>query len=172
MTATANSFKFRGLTMMLAVSFALVRQRTVFMSRSVGVAQAFSPRILRSSVNHIAASTKSNGRRSTLLNPLYVYHSDNLLADIDELMVGGQRYEMSPIPDSMMQTTIFVGNLCEFVSDDDLSHLFRSVSSLQSLPACVVRKPDMTSLQYGFVTFPTEEEKEVRAIGYSELLIV
>jgi hypothetical protein len=83
-------------------------------------------------------------------------------ADIGEMMVGGERYEMIPLPDSMVDTTLFVGNIDEFVHDDDLSQLFQSVSALQSLPACVARKPDMTSMEYGFVSFLTVEEKEVR----------
>jgi hypothetical protein len=82
-------------------------------------------------------------------------------ADITEMMVGGERYEMIPLPDSMVDTTLFVGNLCEFVHDDDLSKLFQSVSILNSVPACVARKPDMTSREYGFVSFPSVQEKEV-----------
>jgi hypothetical protein len=82
-------------------------------------------------------------------------------ADITEMMVGGERYEMVPLPDSMVDTTLFVGNLCEFVHDGDLSKLFQSVSILNSVPACVARKPDMTSREYGFVCFPSVEEKEV-----------
>jgi hypothetical protein len=83
-------------------------------------------------------------------------------ADFVEMTLGGQRYEMVPLPDRMMETTVFVGNICEFVHDEDLSKLFQSVSKLQSLPAVVVRRANMASLQYGFVTFPTVEEKEVR----------
>lgn len=83
-------------------------------------------------------------------------------ADSIEQMIGGVRYENIPIPNSMKSTTLFVGNLCEFTNDDDLSQLFRKVSKLQSVPACVARKADTTSLQYGFVSFPTVEEKEVR----------
>lgn len=75
--------------------------------------------------------------------------------------MGGERYEMNELPDSMMDTTVFVGNLNEFVQDEDLSMLFQTVSSLQTLPACVVRKPDMSSLEYGFVSFPSVQEKEV-----------
>ena len=82
-------------------------------------------------------------------------------ADILEQMVGGERYEMNELPDSMMDTTVFVGNLNEFVQDDDLSKLFQTVSSLQTVPACVVRKPDMSSLGYGFVSFLSVQEKEV-----------
>jgi hypothetical protein len=82
-------------------------------------------------------------------------------ADIIEQMVGGERYEMIPLPDSMVDTTLFVGNLCEFVDDGDLSKLFQSVSILNSVPACVARKPDTTSREFGFVSFPTVEEKEV-----------
>jgi len=82
-------------------------------------------------------------------------------ADFVEQMLGGERYEMIPLPDSMLSTTLFVGNLCEFVTDDILSALFSSVSKMISVPASVARKPNMASMQYGFVTFPTVEEKEV-----------
>ena len=75
--------------------------------------------------------------------------------------VSVERYEMVKLPDSMLDNTIFVGNLCEFVQDGDLSSLFQSVSMLNSVPACVARKANMQSLQYGFVSFPTVEEKEV-----------
>mmetsp|Transcript_29458 Transcript_29458/g.84700 ORF Transcript_29458/g.84700 Transcript_29458/m.84700 type:complete len:478 (-) Transcript_29458:69-1502(-) len=81
-------------------------------------------------------------------------------ADMMELMVGGERYEMVPLPDSMMDTTLFVGNLDEFCKDEDLSNLFQASSTLQSVPACVARKPNMSSLRYGFVTFLTVQEKE------------
>lgn len=84
--------------------------------------------------------------------------------EILEMMLGGEKYEMVPLPDRMCDTTIFVGNFCEFVQDDDLSKLFRSVSTLQSVPSCVVRKANMQSLRYGFVSFPTVEEKEVSII--------
>ena len=83
-------------------------------------------------------------------------------ADFVEMMMEGERYEMVPLPDSMVETTLFVGNLNEFVKDDDLSNLFKTVSTLQSLPACVCRRPNWDSLRYGFVTFPTVEEKVVR----------
>jgi RNA recognition motif-containing protein len=78
-----------------------------------------------------------------------------------EMMIGGERYEMVSLPDGMVDTTLFVGNLCEFCTDDDLSQLFQTVSALHYVPACVVRKPNMASLQYGFVSFPTTQEKEV-----------
>jgi hypothetical protein len=85
------------------------------------------------------------------------------LRDPDELefSMGGQRYELVPLPDIMLDTTIFVGNLCEFAQDEDLSRTFQSVSTLQSVPACVARRPNSQSLEYGFVSFPTVEEKEV-----------
>jgi hypothetical protein len=83
-------------------------------------------------------------------------------ADYVEMMMGGERYEMVPLPDSMVETTLFVGNLNEFVKDEDLSDLFQTVSALQSLPACVCRRPNWDSLKYGFVTFPTVQEKVVR----------
>jgi RNA recognition motif-containing protein len=75
--------------------------------------------------------------------------------------MGWERYSMVPLPDSMMSTTVFVGNLCEFVDNNDLSELFRSVSGLSSVPSVVVRKPDTSSMRYGFVSFPTVQEKEV-----------
>jgi len=80
--------------------------------------------------------------------------------DVVELMIGGARYEMVELPDAMMSTTLFVGNLCEFVTDEQLSEAFQEVSKLKYVPACVARKADMSSLKYGFVTFRSEEEKE------------
>ena len=82
-------------------------------------------------------------------------------ADFVEQMAGGERYSLVPMPDSMKTTTVFVGNLCEFVQDEDLSRLFAAASRLLRVPAIVVRKPDTQSLRYGFVSFPTRQEKEV-----------
>jgi hypothetical protein len=93
-------------------------------------------------------------------------------ADWMEELVGGRRYEVVALPDALMDTTLFVGNLCEFVKDDDLSGLFQSVSLLHSLPACVARKPDTTSLQYGFVVFPTRQEKEVSDASVYVIFVV
>jgi RNA recognition motif-containing protein len=78
-----------------------------------------------------------------------------------EEYIGGARYEMVELPDCLVDTTVFVGNLCEFVTDEMLSALFQQASSLNFVPACVARKPDSSSLKYGFVTFPTVAEKEV-----------
>ena len=79
----------------------------------------------------------------------------------DEMIAGGERYEMVPLPDKMCSTTLWVGNLCEFTTDEQLSDLFSEVSVLSSLPACVARNPNASSREYGFVTFPSVEEKEV-----------
>mmetsp|Transcript_9027 Transcript_9027/g.18798 ORF Transcript_9027/g.18798 Transcript_9027/m.18798 type:complete len:175 (+) Transcript_9027:159-683(+) len=81
--------------------------------------------------------------------------------DSIELLIGGTRYQMVELPDSMMSTTLWVGNLCEFVTDEMLSEIFQQASSLKFVPACVARKPNMESLKYGFVTFRSEEETEV-----------
>lgn len=81
-----------------------------------------------------------------------------------ELMIGGARYEMVELPDSMMSTTLWVGNLCEFVTDEMLSELFQQASDLKFVPACVARKPNMESMRYGFVAFRSEEEKEAAMI--------
>jgi RNA recognition motif. (a.k.a. RRM, RBD, or RNP domain) len=85
-------------------------------------------------------------------------------ADVMEQWLGARRHDdLTILPDSMLETTLFVGNLCEFVTDQDLSRLFTQarVTFLQFVPACVMRKADLTSLQYGFVTFPSVKEKEV-----------
>jgi hypothetical protein len=84
-----------------------------------------------------------------------------------EVSVGGECYKMVPLPDSMVDTTLFVGNLNEFIHDDDLSHFFCAVLRSQSLSACVVRKANMMSLEYGFVSFTTVEDKEVSYSVYS-----
>jgi len=68
---------------------------------------------------------------------------------------------MVELPDSMMSTTLWVGNLCEFVTDEMLSEVFQQASEQLFVPACVARKPNMESLKYGFVAFRSEEEKEV-----------
>lgn len=68
---------------------------------------------------------------------------------------------MVELPDSMMSTTLWVGNLCEFVTDEVLSDAFQKASSLGFVPACVARKPNMESMRYGFVAFRSVEEKEV-----------
>lgn len=82
-------------------------------------------------------------------------------ADLVEALVGGERYSLVPMPDSMKATTLFVGNLCEFVNDADLSTLFAQASSLLTVPSCVVRKVNTQSMGYGFVSFPSIDEKEV-----------
>lgn len=109
------------------------------------------------------AVTRSQRRFAAGSSRLGLFHLEGGEADIMEQMVGGERYSMVPLPDSMMDTTLFVGNLCEFVHDGDLSQLFESVCSVEGPPppACVSRKPNRDSLQYGFVTFATRQEKEV-----------
>ena len=99
--------------------------------------------------------------KNNFQTPKHVLHYTGGDADAIEQMVCGERYEMVQLPDSMMDTTLFVGNLCEFVTDDDLSSLFAQASSLNHVPACVARKANNDSLKYGFVTFPSTQEKEV-----------
>ena len=84
---------------------------------------------------------------------------------VDEIVastMGGVRYEYLPMPNVMKATTIYVRNLCECVTEEEMSELFARVSTLSYVPACVIRKMDTTSLGYGFVSFPTIAEKEVR----------
>jgi hypothetical protein len=71
------------------------------------------------------------------------------------------KYEMTPLPDSLIDTTIFVGNLGDFIAEDTLSRLFAQVSTLQTVPSAVARTPNNYSMGYGFVTFPSTEEMEV-----------
>ena len=104
-------------------------------------------------------SSPTAARAKTTTSMIYYHNLHD--PDIMEMFIGGERYENVPLPDSMLETTIFVGNLCEFAQDEDLSQQFRCVTNLNSLPACVARRPNSQSLEYGFVTFPTLKEKEV-----------
>jgi len=112
-------------------------------------------------------SSPSPSSSSSSISLVYDYEHDLNNPDMAEIwMAGAVRYENVPLPDSMMDTTLFVGNLCEFVQDGDLSEQFRSVTSLRSLPAVVARRPNSQSLKYGFVAFPTVEEKEAAIIRF------
>ena len=102
------------------------------------------------------SSKSTTATSTTALQMLGVTHPS-----FDEMIAGGERYEMVPLPDNMCSTTLWVGNLCEFTTDEQLSDLFSEVSVLSSLPACVARNPNASSKKYGFVTFPSVEEKEV-----------
>jgi hypothetical protein len=127
---------------------------------------------------------KSSSSSSSSSLHVYFTGMDNYReADYMEQTLGAKRHDtMSILPDSMLETTLFVGNLCEFVSDQDLSELFTSsntsVTFLQFVPAVVIRKPDLTSLQYGFVTFPSISEKEARiycclfGVEWKEILLL
>jgi len=87
------------------------------------------------------------------------------------LPLGAVKYEMAPLPDSLVETTVFVGNLGDFVNDDTLSDLFARVATANaSVPAVVARKPNNHSMGYGFVTFRTNQEREAaidRFHGYN-----
>jgi RNA recognition motif. (a.k.a. RRM, RBD, or RNP domain) len=111
----------------------------------------YHPRMLTSTASDVSASGSS-----TQLDALMHREPDWV-----ETLIGGERYSLVPMPDRMKATTLFVGNLCEFVRDADLSNLFSQVSSLMTVPSCVVRKVDTQSMGYGFVSFPSVKEKEV-----------
>ena len=110
----------------------------------------------RTSTFGYASSKSTTATPTTSLHMLGVTYPS-----FDEMIAGGERYEMVPLPDKMCSTTLWVGNLCEFTTDEQLSDLFSEVSVLSSLPACVARNPNASSRKYGFVTFPSVEEKEV-----------
>mmetsp|Transcript_11684 Transcript_11684/g.23444 ORF Transcript_11684/g.23444 Transcript_11684/m.23444 type:complete len:241 (-) Transcript_11684:1560-2282(-) len=106
----------------------------------------------------IRASTRCTDATTTSLR---YTNMDAFTQDAMELLVGGTKYEMVELPDSMMSTTLWVGNLCEFITDEQLSEVFQQASEQLFVPACVARKPNMESLKYGFVAFRSEEEKEM-----------
>ena len=125
--------------------------------KAVSLTSAFS---ISSSVLHSSGQHHQRRKQYHETQALHAFQMRD--ADMMEQLIGGERYEMVPLPDSMVDTTLFVGNLNEFVKDGDLSDFFQTASKLQSVPACVCRRPNFDSLGYGFVTFPTVEEKEVR----------
>mmetsp|Transcript_20990 Transcript_20990/g.35592 ORF Transcript_20990/g.35592 Transcript_20990/m.35592 type:complete len:238 (-) Transcript_20990:1562-2275(-) len=108
--------------------------------------------------SNIRASTRCTDTTTTSLR---YTNMDAFTQDAMELLVGGTKYEMVELPDSMMSTTLWVGNLCEFITDEQLSEVFQQASEQLFVPACVARKPNMESLKYGFVAFRSEEEKEM-----------
>jgi len=136
----------------------LMGNATGFSSRSPVISNNNPHQIMKTAAQRQGPQIRPSSSQTTALQ-MVVTDRD---PDLFEMMLGGERYEMVPLPDRMCDTTIFVGNLCEFVHDNDLSQLFQSVTNLQSVPAVVVRKPNMQSLRYGFVSFMTVEEKEVR----------
>mmetsp|Transcript_8925 Transcript_8925/g.18885 ORF Transcript_8925/g.18885 Transcript_8925/m.18885 type:complete len:262 (-) Transcript_8925:233-1018(-) len=115
---------------------------------------------LSSTSNPSFSSKQPTAASATTTNLRYSNWDVFETPDAMEIMIGGTRYEMVELPDSMMSTTLWVGNLCEFVTDEILSELFQQASSLKFVPACVARKPNMESMRYGFVAFRSEEEKE------------
>mmetsp|Transcript_7886 Transcript_7886/g.14861 ORF Transcript_7886/g.14861 Transcript_7886/m.14861 type:complete len:282 (-) Transcript_7886:102-947(-) len=126
-------------------------------------------KILSPSCKNLSKIAPRNAGHSVrILSSLFFHYRQ---PDIMEEFVGGMRYEMVELPDSLVDTTVFVGNLCEFVTDDMLSAVFQQASALNFVPACVARKPDSSSLKYGFVTFPTVEEKEAAIIRFTGHLL-
>ena len=82
-----------------------------------------------------------------------------------------EKYDMVELPDSMVDTTVWIGNLDEFVSDIDLADLILSkscgnddggggpsISPMFSVPCAIARRPNNDSLGYGFVTFPSRRD--------------
>lgn len=148
------------LLLVSVVSVALFSTCDAFISNDVPSLSSSSSSIASlERIQLVPPFSRSTAASATITRHTMVHNIRD--ADLMELMVGGQRFEMVPLPDSMMDTTIFVGNLCEFAHDDDLSRAFQTVSNLQSVPACVVRRANMASLEYAFVAFPSVEEKEV-----------
>ena len=110
---------------------------------------------------HHCSNIRASTRCTDTTTSLRYTNMDAFTQDAMELLVGGTKYEMVELPDSMMSTTLWVGNLCEFITDEQLSEVFQQASEQLFVPACVARKPNMESLKYGFVAFRSEEEKEV-----------
>lgn len=116
--------------------------------------EAFSLSTWSSSLSRGRSPPSKYAPQPSLVEPLHLLPFRE--AEVTEQLVGGVRYSMVPIPKDMLKTTLFVTNLDDFVYDDDLSAVFGG------MPACVVRKPDMTSLGYGFVAFRSSEDAQVR----------
>lgn len=147
-------------------------------TRCVSVAAFQYSKILQpSKINSVLSSSPSlyNCKESNPLNQLCnrftipislnLHTQDFMDMDYGNGIVG-EKYSMVELPDSLMDTTIFVGNLNDFVTDDILSDLFQQASTLNSVPSVVARKPNCNSLNYGFVTFPTVAEKEAAIIRF------
>jgi hypothetical protein len=110
-------------------------------------------------VQRITVSAAASSRNDDSFDSKYAIHDDGVSAT----NVPWVKYEMAPLPDSLIDTTLFVGNLGDFVTEDTLSRLFAQVSSLQTVPSAVARTPNNYSMGYAFVTFPTSEEMEVKS---------
>jgi len=83
----------------------------------------------------------------------------------------GMKYSFVELPDSLMDTTLFVGNLNQFVTDTMLSDLFQQASRLSTVASVVARRPNTNSLQYGFVVFATAEEKEEAILHFNGTIL-
>jgi len=114
------------------------------------------------------SSSNSHNSHQPLLSGNYD-QDDNLHENLDldymERVVGGSRYdELVPLPDSMTDTTAFVGNLNEFAKDNDLEAFVRQQTKNSTTCVCVVvRKANTESLEYGFCIFSNPIDK-MRAI--------
>lgn len=105
-------------------------------------------------------------RKANVLRHSYspVSYLDGNDHDHDHNGANFEKYDMVPLPDSMVDTTIWIGNLDEFVSDSDLAELMlkKGTSSLLfSVPCAIARRPNNDSLGYGFVTFATVIDAEM-----------
>ena len=103
-----------------------------------------------------APASAAIARSTTQLQYLPSYTEPDPL----QFQAGGKRYEMVPLPDSMCGTTVWIGNLCEFVTGGDLSALLSGSACPTTVPACVARNPNASSRGYGFATFPTEQMRD------------
>lgn len=147
---------------------------TISSSRSSAVRSALYVNYFSAQQQKQRTTTTKIKKDVSVLTPLPTsqlqLHTEDFMdmgfADNNDQGVIGKKYSMVELPDSLMETTIFVGNLNDFVTDEILSDLFKQASSLNSVPSVVARKPNYNSLNYGFVTFPTVAEKEAAIIRF------
>jgi len=117
------------------------------------VTRGFSTSIVRSRAMTTRAPSQLQSSRASILGS----------GDLSEEFGLFEKYDMVQLPDIMVDTTIWIGNLDEFVDDGDLAELIlkESNSSLKySVPCAVARRPNNDSLGYGFVHFPTIRDAE------------
>ena len=81
-----------------------------------------------------------------------------------------EKFDLTHLPDAMVNSTVWVGNLNEFVTDNELGRLFAKGGGASPLnvPAVVARRPNNDSLRYGVVHFHTSADAQVSVFALEE----
>lgn len=121
------------------------------------------PSIIRCfTCNNLGVTRKTTSQTSLSTSSLF------LAADLDQDAIditNFDQYDLTELPDIMVDSTVWVGNLNEFVTDNELGNLFGKYSetSLMNVPSVIARRPNNESLRYGFVYFPTSADAQTAA---------